>query len=128
MVLEDDLKPAKFALDKSYQFAKKHFSSSTTYSKWGLLTMYSTVRRMEPIYQSSGDRCFCGACALIIKKEIIPQFIGFLRKDPYAAPVDMLLWDILGRRELYTYERTPNLFQHISLSSSYTGEVSLALV
>ena len=29
MMLEDDLKPAKFALDKSYQFAKEHFSSTS---------------------------------------------------------------------------------------------------
>ena len=125
MVLEDDLKPAKFALDKSYQFAKEHFSSASVYSKWGLLTMYSTMRRMEPIYRSSGYLCFCGACALIIRKEIIPDFINFLRKDPYAAPVDMMLWNFLTKRKLYTYERTPNLFQHISLSSTYTAEVSL---
>ena len=125
MILEDDLKPAKFALDKSYQFANKHFSNTTTHTQWGMLTMYSGVRREQHLHQSMGSLCFCGACALVIRKKLIPDFIKFLRQDPYAAPVDMMLWNFTTERRLYTYERTPNLFQHISLRSTYTGKVSL---
>ena len=124
LILEDDLKPAKNALDKSYQFANKYFSNTTTFSHWGLLTMYSSRRRAAPIVVSTGLYCLTGSCALLFRRNLIPEVINYLRRNPYEGPVDFMFCKFMQVNKSFAYERTPNLFQHISPRSSYTGSVS----
>ena len=120
LVLEDDLKPAKHALDKIYHTVKEQLSG---HPDWGSLTLFGHRYRRRPLTKvtKAGSS---GGCAMVLKKAIIPGFIKFVRSDPYAAPVDLLLPTYIEKNiKLEVYERSPNLFQHISPHSSYYGEV-----
>ena len=60
---------------------------------------------------------------MVLRRTIVSEFIKFVRSDPYAAPIDMLLPRYIEKNNLKIYERTPNLFQHISPHSTYGGKV-----
>ena len=60
---------------------------------------------------------------MVLRKNIAGGFVKFVRSDPYAAPVDMLLPRYIEENNLKVYERSPNLFQHISPHSTYSGKV-----
>ena len=119
LILEDDLKPAKRVLDKIYHTVNETLQR---YPDWGSLTLFGHRFRPDPItnvtpYGTSGG------CAMVLRKTIVGEFIKFVRSDPYAAPVDMLLPRYIEKNNLKIYERTPNLFQHISPHSTYGGKV-----
>lgn len=119
LILEDDLKPAKHALDKIYHTLKEQLSS---HPDWGILTLFGNRYRLRPLTKvtRSGSS---GGCAMVLKKTIIAGFIDYVRSDPYLAPVDLLLATFIERNKLQVYERSPNLFQHVSPHSSYYGKV-----
>ena len=119
LIVEDDLKPAKHALDKIYQTVKNQLSG---HSDWGSLTLFGHRYHRQPLIKvtKSGSS---GGCAMVLNKAIIAGFIEYVRSDPYAAPVDLLLPTYIEKNRLEIYERSPNLFQHISPHSSYYGKV-----
>ena len=119
LILEDDLKPAKHVLDKIYHTVNE---TLRIYPDWGSLTLFGHRFRPDPItnvtpYGTSGG------CAMVLRKNIAGGFVKFVRSDPYAAPVDMLLPRYIENNNLKVYERSPNLFQHISPHSTYSGKV-----
>ena len=119
LILEDDLLPAKAAIEKAYQFAlyNDHLKD------WGFLTLYSGVRRQQYSQDTTGF-CVCGGCAFVYRPSFLLPLINFLRSNLYEAPVDiMILSYVTLTLKKSIYERTPNLFQHISPRSSYTGKV-----
>ena len=123
MVLEDDLQPAKWAIQRAYDFASQNFGPGGAWSQtdWAYLSMYSGRRQTEHVAMVTS--LVTGACALVIKRSLVAVLVEELRADPFAAPVDILLYRWAHRHHRAIYERTPNLFQHISQHSSYTGEV-----
>ena len=121
LILEDDLKPARFALDKSYQFANL-INDSANYSDWGSITFYSSECKKTLV--SVAKMATTGACAFMIRRSIIPHFVEYLRSDPYAAPVDTLLFRFMESEGVVIYERSPSIFQHISKTSTYNGKVT----
>lgn len=121
LILEDDVWPAKHAVEKSYDFAEDNFGWRTN---WGFLTLYSGKKRSEPVEEVKTFP-LCGAVALLYHRAILQLIIDFLRQYPYLAPVDLLIPSLLIRQlKLRVYERTPNLFQHAGYNSSYSGKVS----
>ena len=119
LILEDDLKPAKKALEKSYEFAK-HISESGNYSvNWGV-TLYSGLCKKEFVTKAVK---FTGGCSIMMAKSTIPHFLDHILKDPYALPVDLMMFNFFAKHKVTCYERSPNIFQHISPHSSYTAKV-----
>ena len=120
LVLEDDMKPAKYALHKAHEFAVMLENRTD----WGLLTFYSGIRR-KSFVSDAHKTWLTGACAWLYRKEIAEGCLQMLREDPQRWPVDWLVPVYVFRKlGLKGYERTPNLFQHISAVSTYTGKVS----
>jgi hypothetical protein len=118
LILEDDLLPAKQAIEKSYAFAHENFASRTD---WGFLTLYSGNRRQKAA-QEVTDNLRSGGVSMLYKRDIVVEIIPFLRKDPFLAPVDLMIPELLVKqKKLLVFERSPNLFQHIGASSTYTG-------
>ena len=124
MIVEDDVQPAKAAVQLAYTFASKYFAPGKDHGRenWMILSMFSTVRQAQHI--ALVHDCVTGTQGLIIRRSVIPFIIECFRGDPYAAPQDLFLFSIRDKKKMAVYERTPNLFQHISPHSSYVGAVS----
>ena len=119
LVLEDDIKPAKYALHKAHEFAVMLGNRTD----WGFLTFYSGARREK---FDARLAFVTGACAWLYRKEVAESCLQMLREDPQRWPVDLLVPPhVFQKLDLKAYERTPNLFQHISEMSTYTGKVSV---
>lgn len=120
LVLEDDVKPAKHALHKAHEFA----IMLENRTDWGFLTFYSGVRRNNFVTDLRGKQ-YSGACSWLFRYKTARKVLRVLSVEAQKSPVDMIIphyvQDVLG---LTVYERTPNLFQHASLKSTYTGQVS----
>ena len=111
--------PAKQAVEKSYVFAHQNFASRTD---WGFLTLYGGDRRQNAV-QDVTDNFRCGGVSMLYRRDIVAELIPFLRKDPFLAPVDLMIPELLiKQKKLLVFERTPNLFQHLGVSSTYTGK------
>ena len=122
LILEDDLKPAKRALEKSYEFAK-HISESGNYSiNWGI-TFFSCACKNK--FVKKAVKYTSGGCSIMLMRCIIPHFLNYILKDPYAFPIDLMMVNFFDQHKVTLYERSPNIFQHISPSSSYTAKVRL---
>eukprot|EP00118_Oscarella_pearsei_P023378 m.279474 g.279474 ORF g.279474 m.279474 type:complete len:293 (+) comp40624_c0_seq22:1968-2846(+) len=51
------------------------------------------------------------------------DLIKELRRNPFESPVDLVIpYYVLNKRNLSVFERTPNLFQHLGVASTYTGK------
>ena len=119
-ILEDDVKPAKYALHKAYEFAVMLENQTD----WGFLTFYNVVRG-KTFVSSKRKTWLTGACAWLYRKDVAEACLQMLRNDPQRWPVDLLVPPfVFDKLDLTAYERTPNLFQHISAHSTYTGKVS----
>ena len=120
LVLEDDMKPAKYALHKAYEFAVMLENQTD----WGFLTFYNVGRGKTFVSDARTTR-LTGACAWLYRKDVAEGCMKMLCEDPQRWPVDLLVPPyVFGKLDLRAYERTPNLFQHISAISTYTGQVS----
>ena len=76
-ILEDDLKPAKNALEKSYEFAKLLSKRQDT-ANWAV-TFYSTgVCKKEFITKAA--KFTAGGCSIMLKRSIIPHFLDYILK------------------------------------------------
>ena len=113
VILEDDLKPAKFALDKAYDYCQ----STLLQSNRAYLTLFT-----------GGTTGWPGACAMMLARSLVSDLIHFLRTDPYKAPIDLLQSLFADINHLRIQERSPNLFQHISPQSSYSGQASAMII
>ena len=120
LVLEDDLKPAKNALEKSYEFAKL-LSESGKYSDTWAAALYSGYCQKEFVTKVS--KSITGGCSIMYKRSFIPQFLDYILKDPFLLPVDLMMRKFFDKHKVTFYERTPHLFQHISPHSSYNAKV-----
>lgn len=119
LILEDDVWPAKNAVEKSYQFAEEHFAQKTD---WAFLTLYSGTKRKK-LVEEAHFLPLCGAVALLYRRAVVNELIKFLRLRPFLAPVDLLIPSLLMHQlHLRVFERTPNLFQHAGYKSSYSGK------
>ena len=120
LVLEDDVKPAKHALHKAYEFAVMLENQTD----WAFLTFYNVIRG-KSFVSNARKTWLTGACAWLYRKKVAEGCLKMLRADPQRWPVDLLVPQyVFDTLDLQTYERTPNLFQHISAVSTYTGQVS----
>ena len=120
LVLEDDVKPAKHALHKAYEFAVMLENQAD----WGFLTFYNGIRG-KSFVSNARKTWLTGACAWLYRKKVAEGCLKMLRADPQRWPVDLLVPPyVFNTLDLQAYERTPNLFQHISAVSTYTGQVS----
>ena len=121
LILEDDVWPAKQAVEKSYRFAEELFAQKTD---WAFLTLYSGIKRKKLVEEAKYFP-LCGAVSLLYRRAVVKELINFLRLYPFLAPVDLLIPSLLMHQlHLRVFERTPNLFQHAGYSSSYSGKVS----
>ena len=119
LILEDDVKPAKHALHKAHEFAV----SLENQTDWGFLTFYNVIRG-KSFVSDARKTWLTGACAWLYRKEVAEGCLQMLREDPQRWPVDLLVPQyVFDKLNLKAYERTPNLFQHISSTSTYTGKV-----
>ena len=125
LVLEDDLKPAKHALDKTYYAASEQLRN---HEDWAILTLFGKKYRRPSLAVVTSLSSF-GGCTMLFKRTIVPGMIEYLRHDPYEAPVDLLIPRYIESLSyVQIYERTPNLFQHISQHSSYQRQVSISIM
>ena len=101
LILEDDLKPAKNALEKSYEFAKLISKRQDT-ANWAV-TFYSTgVCKKEFITKAA--KFTAGGCSIMLKRSIIPHFLDYILKDPYALPIDLLMYNFFDKYRVTLYE------------------------
>ena len=120
LIMEDDVKPAKYALHKAHEFA----AILKNRTDWGFLTFYNVVRG-KSFVSDARKTWLTGACAWLYRKDVAESCLQMLRADPQRWPVDLLVPQyVFDKLDLKAYERTPNLFQHISATSTYTGQVS----
>ena len=120
LILEDDVKPAKYALHKVHEFA----AMLEYQTDWGVLTFYSGIRRKSFVFDTRRTG-LAAACAWLYRKDVAESCLQMLQADPQRWPVDLLVPAyVFDKLDLKAYERTPNLFQHISAVSTYTGQVS----
>ena len=130
LMLEDDLKPSKHALDKAYASIEEKLHHVPV-DEVGFLSLFGGRRFEKPeigprrLKDISRQLDKTGACALLYPRILVPTIVKVLREDPYAYPVDLLLFNLIGNQlRLKAYERMPHLFQHISLKSTFNVEVS----
>ena len=125
LMLEDDMKPSKNALQKAYTSIEQHLRHVPIHQV-GLLSLFNDrksltkSRGIKKLSEGGG-----GACALLYPKAIVPTIIKVLRDDPYDNPVDLIInYLIRVKMNLQALERVPHLFQHISMKSTYNLTVS----
>ena len=121
LILEDDVKPAKNAFAKCIEFAESQ-------GNFGLLALYSGFRRM---WQRGAKRLYkdinC-APAWLFSKEATHKVSDMLLSKPWWFPVDLQIPPfVVQTLKMAVFERNPNLFQHVSKSSTYLGKVTKLL-
>ena len=115
--------PAKNVLKKVKYFA-------ADIRNWGLLTFYSSTRRTWSTTKATDtrNRSVWGACAWLYHISVVEAVVDMLLEKPWYWPVDLLVPTFVFKKlKKAIYERTPNLFQHISEHSTYLGKVSLCV-
>ena len=117
LILEDDVKPAKNAFAKCIEFAESQ-------GNFGLLALYSSYRKTWKIGAKRLYNGIYGTPAWLFSREATQKVSNMLLSKPWWYPVDLQIPPfVVGTLRMAIYERNPNLFQHISKSSTYTGKV-----
>ena len=117
LILEDDVKPAKNALYKLKELAEE-------YKDFGFLVFYEHFNRlwsggMKRVYGN-----IYGTQAWLFSRVAAARVADMLLARPWWYPVDLLIPPfVVSKLKMAVYERTPNLFQHVSEHSTYTGKV-----
>ena len=123
LITEDDMLPANHALGKAYSFMEEHFSRQEV----GCVSLFIETKTLKAGMGSALDSTASGlggACSLAYRSGDVPGLIEFLKKDPYDSPVDLKISEyFVVKRKKRKLTRVPNLFQHVCLNSTYTGEV-----
>ena len=119
LILEDDVKPAKNAFAKCIEFAESQ-------GNFGLLALYSSYRKTWKIGAKRLYNGIYGTPGWLFSREATQKVSNMLLSKPWWYPVDLQIPPfIVGTLRMSIYERNPNLFQHISKSSTYTGKVPI---
>ena len=116
LITEDDMLPANHALDKALLTSRSWLHVAVIETK--------NVKAGKGSAVESTTSGLGGACSLAYRSEDVPGLIEFLKKDPYDKPVDLKISEyFVVKRKKRKLTRVPNLFQHMCLNSTYTGEV-----
>lgn len=123
LAIEDDLLPAKDAIRKAFDFGKTTLMGDD--NKWSHGTLYSGVKRSLPVEDISSKPMKHGNVALLFHRHSISDLVAYLRKEAHEWPPDMLNHRFFTvEKKGRIFERTPNIFQHASAVSTYTGKNS----
>lgn len=117
-MLEDDLTMAKHAIVKVKE-------SAVEVKEFGLLAFYSGIRRTwsPELVTNTHGRWVWAACAWLYTKDVAEKVVNILNSKASERPVDLLVPPyVIKELKLSVYERTPNLFQHVSEHSTYHGK------
>ena len=90
LITEDDMLPAKHALDKAYTFMEEHFKKQSL----GFVVLFTAANIYHMDYKGKALETdkniaqLAGGCSFMYRSEDVPGLIEYLKKDPFKDPVD----------------------------------------
>eukprot|EP00050_Salpingoeca_kvevrii_P021090 m.106194 g.106194 ORF g.106194 m.106194 type:complete len:489 (+) comp9170_c0_seq2:40-1506(+) len=126
LLIEDDLLPARFAIRRLLDTINAE--SELLGPDWAYISLFNTASfnrnitwgRLRPLIK--GFNGGCGAVALTYRVESLSPLAFYLRQNLFEFPVDILLSEFFHKEhDMQSYERVPNLFQHMGHKSTFDG-------
>ncbi|HEY4184795.1 MAG TPA: hypothetical protein VGP07_06975 [Polyangia bacterium] len=115
--VEDDMLATRDFLSKLIDWVDRWFAAR---DDWQFLTLFTTHRLADRASLPPKD--FFSCCALLFRSAEAAAFAAYATRNATANELDFLLRDFTVETGKAIFVRSPSLFQHLGLFSSFQGQ------
>jgi hypothetical protein len=119
LIVEDDAFASKHfghRLLRVLERTKYDFSYATLYSRF---FHFNPNQRIDDLMPQEGWYLECGTVATLYKRESLPGFIDFVRRDIFKDPLDWAVFTYFDSHGKHPAIFVPSLFQHVGDVSTF---------